>query len=158
MSPVSKTQNSRLNKWHIYLPLCSTMLNRYQSTIKITNKINYIDLFIIPSRLYMFRAMFSPIIGALDCIYSIGSVQLSCCRPVSRMSWNSFETPAGSRKSLKNMIPKPTNEQQFMKVYYTHCIPTKSFGHSSAHPQGAALQRHIEILQKFLNQCKYVKY
>jgi hypothetical protein len=31
------------------------------STKKITNKINYIDLFIIPSRLYMFRAMFSPI-------------------------------------------------------------------------------------------------
>jgi hypothetical protein len=31
--------------------------------MKITNKMHYIDLFIIPSRLYMFRAMFSPIIN-----------------------------------------------------------------------------------------------
>jgi len=32
------------------------------TTMKITNKMHYIDQFIIPSRLYMFRAMFSPII------------------------------------------------------------------------------------------------
>jgi hypothetical protein len=32
------------------------------TTMKITNKMHYIDLFIIQSRLYMFRAMFSPII------------------------------------------------------------------------------------------------
>jgi hypothetical protein len=31
-------------------------------TMKITNKIQYIGKFIIPSRLYMFRAIFSPII------------------------------------------------------------------------------------------------
>ena len=31
-------------------------------TMKITNKLHYIDEFIIPSRLYMFGAMFSPII------------------------------------------------------------------------------------------------
>jgi hypothetical protein len=31
-------------------------------TMKITNKMHYIDLFIFPSRLYMFRAVFSPII------------------------------------------------------------------------------------------------
>ena len=30
--------------------------------MKITNKMHYVDLFIIPSQLYMFRAMFSPII------------------------------------------------------------------------------------------------
>jgi len=32
------------------------------ASMKITNKMPYMDLFIIPSRLYMFRAMFSPII------------------------------------------------------------------------------------------------
>jgi hypothetical protein len=32
------------------------------SVMKITNKMHYIDSFIIPSRLYIFRAMFSPII------------------------------------------------------------------------------------------------
>jgi hypothetical protein len=31
-------------------------------TMKINNKMHYIDKFIIPSRLYMFRAMFSPIV------------------------------------------------------------------------------------------------
>jgi hypothetical protein len=30
--------------------------------MQITNKMHYIDKFIIPSQLYMFRAMFSPII------------------------------------------------------------------------------------------------
>jgi len=30
--------------------------------MKITNKMHYIDSFIIPSQFYMFRAMFSPII------------------------------------------------------------------------------------------------
>ena len=33
-------------------------------TMKITNKMHYIDEIIILSRLYMFRAMFSPIIGS----------------------------------------------------------------------------------------------
>jgi hypothetical protein len=32
------------------------------TTIKITNEMPYIDEFIVPSQLYMFRAMFSPII------------------------------------------------------------------------------------------------
>jgi len=32
------------------------------TTMKITSKVHYIDEFIIPSRLYMFRAMFSFII------------------------------------------------------------------------------------------------
>jgi hypothetical protein len=32
------------------------------TTMKITNKVRYMGEFIIPSRLYMFRAMFSPII------------------------------------------------------------------------------------------------
>jgi hypothetical protein len=32
------------------------------STMKITNKMHYIDEFSIPSQLYMFRAKFSPII------------------------------------------------------------------------------------------------
>ena len=32
------------------------------TTIKITHKMHYIDQFIIPSRLYMFRATFAPII------------------------------------------------------------------------------------------------
>jgi len=31
------------------------------TTMKITNKMHYIDSFIIPSRFYMFRAMFPPI-------------------------------------------------------------------------------------------------
>jgi len=31
-------------------------------TMKITNKMHYIDSFIIPSQLYMFQKMFSPII------------------------------------------------------------------------------------------------
>jgi len=30
--------------------------------MKMTNKMHYIDYFIIPSQLYMFQAMFSPII------------------------------------------------------------------------------------------------
>jgi hypothetical protein len=34
------------------------------TTIKLTNKMHYIDQFIIPSRLYMFLAMFSPIISS----------------------------------------------------------------------------------------------
>jgi hypothetical protein len=34
------------------------------TTMKITNKMHYIGSFIIPSQLYMFRAMFSPIIGS----------------------------------------------------------------------------------------------
>ena len=32
------------------------------TTMQITNKMHYIDYFIIPSQLYMFRATFSPII------------------------------------------------------------------------------------------------
>jgi hypothetical protein len=32
------------------------------TTMKVTNKMHYINEFIIPSWLYMFRAMFSPII------------------------------------------------------------------------------------------------
>jgi hypothetical protein len=32
------------------------------TTMPITNKMHYIDKFIIPSQIYMFRAMFSPII------------------------------------------------------------------------------------------------
>jgi hypothetical protein len=35
---------------------------------KITNKMHYIDLFIIPSRIYMFRAVFSPITRS-TCLY-----------------------------------------------------------------------------------------
>jgi len=34
----------------------------HNTTMKITNKMHYIDLFIIPSRFYMFRAKFSSII------------------------------------------------------------------------------------------------
>jgi len=34
----------------------------FKPTTKITNNVHYIDEFVIPSRLYMFRAMFSPII------------------------------------------------------------------------------------------------
>jgi predicted Kef-type K+ transport protein len=45
------------------------------TTMKITNKMYYIVLLIIPSRLYKFRVIFRPSSGALDCIYSI-----SCCR------------------------------------------------------------------------------
>jgi len=40
-----------------------TLVNGTTALImKITNKMHYIDQFIIPSQLYMFRAMFSPII------------------------------------------------------------------------------------------------
>jgi len=34
----------------------------HDTTMKITNKMHYIDQFIIPGQLYMFRRMFSPII------------------------------------------------------------------------------------------------
>jgi hypothetical protein len=38
-------------------------------------------------------------------------------------------------------MAKPTNAHKFMKVYYTHCIPTTCFGLSSGHVQEGALLR-----------------
>ena len=46
----------------VVLPLDVLESLHRDTTLKITNKMHYIDYFIIPSRLYMFRAMFSPII------------------------------------------------------------------------------------------------
>jgi len=47
----------------IFVCYHNLMFDQFCSTpIKITNKMHYIDQFIIPSQLYMFRAMFSPII------------------------------------------------------------------------------------------------
>jgi len=54
------------------------------ATMKITNKMNYIDSFIIPSQLYMFRAMISPIIRSTWLFTVSGSVHPSSCRLVSR--------------------------------------------------------------------------
>jgi len=39
-------------------------------TMKITNKMYYIDSFIIPSRSTCFGRCFRPLSGALNCIYS----------------------------------------------------------------------------------------
>jgi len=40
---------------------CNFDVQIQMKTMKITNKVHYINYFIIPSPLYMFRAMFSPI-------------------------------------------------------------------------------------------------
>ena len=48
--------------------------------MKISNKMHYIDLFIIPSRLYMFRPMFLPTIKHMTVFTVSGSVHPSCCR------------------------------------------------------------------------------
>jgi hypothetical protein len=51
----------------VYFQRSNTKVDVHESvhrdtTMTITNKMHYIDQFIIPSRLYMFRAMFTPII------------------------------------------------------------------------------------------------
>jgi hypothetical protein len=43
-------------------PMVHALVTRGIHAVKITDKIHYIDKFIIPSQLYTFRAMFSPII------------------------------------------------------------------------------------------------
>jgi hypothetical protein len=58
------------------------------ATMKITNKMYYLYKFIIPSRLYMFRTMFSPIIRSIWLFTVSGSVHPSCSRLVSWVSWN----------------------------------------------------------------------
>jgi hypothetical protein len=45
-----------------YVKLIAQLLTVANATMKITNKVHCIDEFIIPSPLYVFRAMFSPII------------------------------------------------------------------------------------------------
>jgi hypothetical protein len=59
--------------------------NLYSLTTKITKKTHYIDEFIIPSRLYMFRAMFSPVISStwLYLQYLVVFTQVAAgCQPV----------------------------------------------------------------------------
>ena len=70
------------------------------TTMKINNKMHYIDSFIIPSRLYMFRAMFSPIIRRtwlyLQYLVLFTKVAAGWCP-----EWveNSSKTPTGSNLS-----------------------------------------------------------
>ena len=61
------------------------------TTMKITNNMHYIEYFIIPSGLYMFRAMFSPIIMStwLYLQYLVLFNQVVA-------GWCLEETPAGS--------------------------------------------------------------
>jgi len=67
---------------------CGCLPNGKLATMKITNNVLYIHYFIIPSRLYMFRAMFSPIIRNTWLFTVSGSVHPSCYQLVSWMSWN----------------------------------------------------------------------
>ena len=58
------------------------------------------------------------------------------------------------------MVAKTTNAQKCVKMYYKHSVPPKCLGHSCGHPQGRCITKewYIEVLQKFVNQCTYVKY
>jgi hypothetical protein len=56
-------------------------------------------------------------------------------------------------------ISKPTNARKCMQLYYTHCIPSKCFGHSCGHLQGGVLQGidTSKYYKSILNQLTDIK-
>jgi len=86
-------------------------------TKKMTNKMHYIDYFIIPSQLCMFRAMFSPIIRStwlyLQYVVVFTQVAAGWC-----LEWVETAVSAHSRHRPKHVVRTWNNKL----IYIAHLI------------------------------------
>jgi hypothetical protein len=80
--------NEKYDKMEVHKLDVHTSVHR-DTTMKITNKLHYIDKFVIPSRsLHVSGDVFAHHQEHLTVFTVSGSIQPSCCRLVSWMSWN----------------------------------------------------------------------